>query len=149
VERLQLQLAACGVVAMANTPDSAARQRDMHPDYMSASCQDVIRAVDREMALREERDQLKALNESLWETFFHVAEMLGIDYDKARKHPGKPSDVYREALAAHDAEMIDRLKTEMMTYVAKLNMQPGVEFAVDFMDDKIDQLRQQAKEVQS
>jgi hypothetical protein len=45
---------------MANTPDSAARQRDMHPDYMSASCQDVIRAVDREMALREERDQLKA-----------------------------------------------------------------------------------------
>lgn len=52
VERLQMQLAACGVVALANTPESAARARDMHPDYMSASCSDVMRAVDREMHQR-------------------------------------------------------------------------------------------------
>lgn len=52
VERLRMQLAACGVVAMSNTPESAAKARDMHPDYMSASCQDVMRVVDREMALR-------------------------------------------------------------------------------------------------
>lgn len=51
-ERLRMQLVACGVVALANTPDSAAKARDMHPDYMSASCQDVMRAVDAEMGLR-------------------------------------------------------------------------------------------------
>lgn len=58
VERLRMQLVACGVVAMANTPESAARARDMHPDYMSASCQDVMRRVDSEMTLRAERDAL-------------------------------------------------------------------------------------------
>ena len=52
VERLQMQLVACGVVALANTPESAARARDMHPDYMSASCSDVMMAVDREMHQR-------------------------------------------------------------------------------------------------
>lgn len=67
-ERLRLQLAACGVVAMANTPETAAKARDMHPDYKSASCDDVARAVDREMALRaelatarKEADALRAL----------------------------------------------------------------------------------------
>ncbi|WP_223528351.1 hypothetical protein [Pseudomonas sp. A-RE-23] len=59
-ERLRMQLVACGVVASSNTRETAERQRDMHPDYMSASCQEVIRAVDREMDLREERDQLRA-----------------------------------------------------------------------------------------
>ena len=57
VERLQMQLAACGVVALANTIESAGDARQMHPDYMSASCSDVADAVDREIALRTERDQ--------------------------------------------------------------------------------------------
>jgi len=52
LEREQLRLAACGVVALANTPESAAKARQMHDDYRSASCDDVVRAVDREMALR-------------------------------------------------------------------------------------------------
>lgn len=56
-ERLQMQLAACGVVALANTIESASEARQMHPDYMSASCSDVAGAVDREIALRTERDQ--------------------------------------------------------------------------------------------
>ena len=59
-ERLRMQLVACGVVALSNTPESAAKARDMHPDYMSASCQDVMRAVDSEMALRAELSALKA-----------------------------------------------------------------------------------------
>ena len=59
VERLRMQLAACGVVALANTPESAAKARDMHPDYMSASCQDVMRVVDREMALRAEVEAMR------------------------------------------------------------------------------------------
>lgn len=60
LERERMRLAACGVVAMANTGESAAHARQMHPDYMSASCQDVMNAVDREMALREEVVRLKA-----------------------------------------------------------------------------------------
>ena len=56
-ERLRMQLAACGVVALANTTESAGEARQMHPDYMSASCSDVAGAVDREIALRTERDQ--------------------------------------------------------------------------------------------
>lgn len=59
-ERLRMQLTACGVVALSNTPESAAKARDMHSDYMSASCQDVMRAVDSEMALRAELAALKA-----------------------------------------------------------------------------------------
>lgn len=61
LERERMRLAACGVVALSNTPESAAKQRDMHPDYMSASCQDVMRAVDREMEHRAEVARLKAV----------------------------------------------------------------------------------------
>lgn len=66
LETERMRLAACGVVALANTVDSAATAREMHPDYMSASCQDVINAVDREMALREEVGRLtKQIEEGL------------------------------------------------------------------------------------
>ena len=58
VERLHMQLAACGVVALANTIESAGEARQMHPDYMSASCSDVAGAVDREIALRAEREDM-------------------------------------------------------------------------------------------
>lgn len=56
-ERLRMQLAACGVVAMSNTPETAAKNREMHPDYMSASCQDVMRIVDSEMANRADAER--------------------------------------------------------------------------------------------
>lgn len=32
LERERMRLAACGVVAMSDTPDSAKKARDMHPD---------------------------------------------------------------------------------------------------------------------
>lgn len=51
LERERMRLAACGVVALSNTPDSAEKARTMHDDYRSASCDDVARAVDRQMAL--------------------------------------------------------------------------------------------------
>jgi hypothetical protein len=60
LERERMRLAACGVVAVANTPESAARARDMHPDYRSAACDDVARMVDSEMAMRAERDAARA-----------------------------------------------------------------------------------------
>ena len=52
LETERMRLAACGVVAMANTPESAKAARDMHPDYKSASCDDVARMVDENMKLR-------------------------------------------------------------------------------------------------
>jgi hypothetical protein len=60
LETDRMRLAACGVVAMSNTTESAAKNRDMHPIYRSASCDDVARAVDREMALRAEVARLRA-----------------------------------------------------------------------------------------
>lgn len=52
LERVSMQLVACGVVAMADTPDSAKKARAMHPDYESASCDDVKRRVDECIELR-------------------------------------------------------------------------------------------------
>ncbi len=54
LETERVRLAACGGVAMANTPESAAKAREMLPQYRSASCDDVAAAVDREMALRQQ-----------------------------------------------------------------------------------------------
>lgn len=52
LETERMRLAACGVVALANTPESAKAARDMHPDYRSASCDDVARMVYENMKLR-------------------------------------------------------------------------------------------------
>ena len=60
LERERMRLCACGVAAMANTPESAANARQTHPDYRSASLSDVEQAVDREMALRAELARVKA-----------------------------------------------------------------------------------------
>lgn len=51
VERMRL--AACGVIAMSNTAESASKARQMRPEYWSASAEDCANAVDREMALQE------------------------------------------------------------------------------------------------
>lgn len=61
LERERMCHAACGVIAMSNTPETLARNRDMHADYLSGSVQDCIKAAEREIALRkaieEHRDQ--------------------------------------------------------------------------------------------
>jgi len=59
LETERMRLAACGVVALSDTPESAARERDMHPDYHSASLDDVIARVDECMDLRRQRDDLR------------------------------------------------------------------------------------------
>ena len=59
LETERMRLTACGVAALANTADSAARARDIRPEYRSASLDDVERAVDREIQLRDERDELR------------------------------------------------------------------------------------------
>jgi len=58
-ETERMRLAAVGVVAMADTPESAAKAREMHPDYESASLHDVIRRVDECMELREKIKELE------------------------------------------------------------------------------------------
>jgi hypothetical protein len=60
LERERIRLAACGVVAGANTRDSAAKVRQMSPEYRSASLDDVERAVDMEIAERKRREDAEA-----------------------------------------------------------------------------------------
>ena len=58
VEKLRLQLSACGVAAMANTVDSAEKMRCISPDLKSGSWHAVTDAVDREIKHRDQRDLL-------------------------------------------------------------------------------------------
>jgi hypothetical protein len=59
LERERMRLAACGCVALADTPESAAYMRNMHPDYRSASCDDVARRVDECMSLRKDAERYR------------------------------------------------------------------------------------------
>ena len=85
VERIRL--AACGVVAMANTPESAAKNRQMKDEYRSGSLDDVIHIVDSEMALREQvvaqqariaslKDVIEKASYAIEAEQFHVAEKI-------------------------------------------------------------------------
>lgn len=67
-EKLRMQLVACAVAANANTHECAAKMRDIHDDYKSASWQSVCDAVDREMALREQCEKLFDALKSITET---------------------------------------------------------------------------------
>jgi len=82
LERERGRLAVCGVVAMANTEESAKRARGFDAKYQSASCDDVARIVDSEMQLRRERDEA-------WEKLHRVLKLLD-DYDEAIKNPSSP-----------------------------------------------------------
>ena len=57
LEHEQLKVAACSVVAMADTAESAKVVRTMHPMYWGA-CADIARRVDECIRLRSERDEL-------------------------------------------------------------------------------------------
>lgn len=81
LETERMRLAACGVVAMANTRESAEKQRQMLPEYMSASCQDVMRAVDAEMDYREQLTETRDLAEH-WAI---LAEQRRVELGECRK----------------------------------------------------------------
>jgi hypothetical protein len=55
----RMRLVACGVVAISDTPESAASARDMHADYRSAACDDVARRVDECIRLRAQVEKLE------------------------------------------------------------------------------------------
>lgn len=65
LERERICHAACGVIANANTRESLANACDMAPDYMSGSVADCIAATEREIALREERDELLEIRDMM------------------------------------------------------------------------------------
>jgi len=79
LERERMRLVACGVVAMANTPESAADARQIHEDYRSASLSDVERAVNAEMKLRTDlaaaQEALKAAEELAERSTRRMVEM--------------------------------------------------------------------------
>jgi hypothetical protein len=63
----RMRHAACGVVAQANTPQSALNARDMLSKYRSASVMAVESAVDREMLLR-----IELAEASKWRDFYEL-----------------------------------------------------------------------------
>lgn len=95
LETERMRLVACGVVASADTPESAATARDMHPDYRSAALDDVIRRVDECITLRATLKQAReALAESA-EAIENAAHGDGINFFAYAKDA-------RAALAAID-----------------------------------------------
>ena len=76
IELERIRLAVCGVVAMANTMDSAVKAREMLPEYRSASLNDVIRAVDSEMSLRDRLAASQAENVRLREWQKKAAKLV-------------------------------------------------------------------------
>jgi hypothetical protein len=93
LERERLRLAACGVVAMSNTRETAERNRECHKSYKSASFNDVCAAVDREMALRERVEELES----------HEAKLLGVNYDlriRLQANPPAASDLRNDLICA-------------------------------------------------
>lgn len=112
LERERLRLAACGVVATADTPESAATARDMHPDYKSASCDDVSRRVDECMELRERVQQQAAEIKRLQAD----AENFHMDYrmkcDVETKQQAAKIERLRAVLSTLAALQAETMRTE-------------------------------------
>jgi len=115
LERERGRLAACGVVAMADTPESAAKARDMKGEYRSASCDDVARRVDECMALRQiDREKVRdAIADALgcmiycctraWEAW-SVGTMRREDFILASEDDGILDELTAAAISAIEAK---------------------------------------------
>lgn len=102
----RMRLVACGVVAMADTPDSAKKVRQMHPDYESASCESVARRVDECISLREKCDALQADNTRLREalTKERYLRVLGQSPECGKIHWESIRDMRRDMFLDRQAE---------------------------------------------
>lgn len=107
LERERMRLVACGVVALANTAETAAKAREMSPEYWSASCGDVARAVDREMDLRA---RLAASKETVRGLRRDIADAYGWLWC-VNEEPGTPNRFPAER-AAYNAR---RLLRDLLT----------------------------------
>lgn len=100
----RMRLATCGVIALANTPESAARARDILPEYRSASCDDVERMVDEQMALRAEVERLRS---AMQEASSDAVKLL-----HALAHAAEKSPEYQDAYEV--AENLKRVLLEAL-----------------------------------
>jgi hypothetical protein len=75
LERERLRLTACGVVAMSDTPKSAASARDVLPEYQSESLNNVASMVDQ---LMETRAKLQILEQELQRRLPRVLHFHGV-----------------------------------------------------------------------
>jgi len=124
LERERMRLAACGVIAMCDTPESAARARDMHPEYFSASCGDVIRRVDECMRLRKENEDLRAklaelttAHSELLCNYLSACERKDSAEAMLAAAPSAPGMVTREELARAD-EKIEAQRDSLREHMA-------------------------------
>lgn len=66
LERWQMRLVACDVVAMSDTESSRGPARDIHKNYWSAAVESVIRRVDECIELRKQlEDMREAIKEAI------------------------------------------------------------------------------------
>lgn len=123
----RMRLSACGVAALANTRGAYAKAVEgLHPDYDSASLQDVRRAVMREIEQREraekaerERDDMRAMLDRIGATvsdYFDATEgeciADGVDAmkDEIVASIGRVSDT--EEMLAKAYELLNAAKLE-------------------------------------
>lgn len=89
LERERIRLAACGVVAISNTRETAKENREVSNEYKSSSFDQVCAAVDREMALRERIEELEShppasdLRERLLESALRGVNVSGLHRSEA------------------------------------------------------------------
>jgi hypothetical protein len=55
LETERMRVVACGIIATSDTPLSAVKNRNCHPDYWSASADDIARQIDELMRLRAQQ----------------------------------------------------------------------------------------------
>lgn len=81
LETERIRLAAVGVVACADTPESSASARQMLPEYRSAALDDVERRVDECIALRKDKEERSLLIRQLQ----NAIRVARVDRDKLRE----------------------------------------------------------------
>jgi small-conductance mechanosensitive channel len=96
--------------------------------------------------LERERKAAKTACEN-WGEMKQERDQLAVEVAALKPYRDNHHDLIRH-MAAHDAEVIEQLKNKLLEFAKKSHRHrgPGIEFAVDLMDDRIDQLRQRAKE---
>lgn len=113
LETERMSLAAVGVVACADTPESAASARLMLPEYHSACLDGVERRVDECIALRAERDALLKWKEEMLEVNrrwnavdefvrSHPSMVIGKFIDSEAIRLMRERDLYRAQLLSHN-----------------------------------------------
>jgi hypothetical protein len=99
LKKERLRLAACGVIALANTPEAAAKARNIKRNFKSASSDDVAAAVDREM---KERSRAKAAEKAL-----ATSEAVNQDLTARLKRMAKEGLATADLMPIHDCQRKD------------------------------------------